>query len=137
MDKLVVKKKKAHRIAIRCFAALGGPLLLLLLWLTRDLGISLAVLAVSFAPAALLLFHYESWALVFNAEGIRRRCWGGQRYYSWSRIREVTSHHSATEGPCICIRFLDGTCFRFRLEDENGTEAVGVILRHTSIRKSF
>jgi hypothetical protein len=84
-------------------------------------------------PIALLLFYFESWALIFGEKEIQGRSWGHLRSYAWTEIQEVTSFRSATEGPYVSIRFRDGKKFRFRLEDENAVKAVALIMKHTSI----
>lgn len=134
MKHLVVRKKKSHRIGIRCFAVLGSLTFFLLLCLTNDFLLSLLIFMLTQSPMALLLFYYESWAIVFCRDKILKRCWGHTRGYDWTDIQEVSSYRSATEGPYILIRFRDGKMLRFRIEDENGAKAVGLIMKHTSIR---
>lgn len=132
MDALVVKKQKSHRILIRCLAALGCAVFLFLLCVHQDPLLSILVLMTQL-PIALLLFYFESWAIVFRKSEIQGKCWGRLRSYAWTEIQEVTSFRSTTEGPYVSIRFRDGKKFRFRLEDENAVKAVALIMKHTSI----
>ena len=132
MEALVVKKQKSHRILIRCLAALGCAVFLFLLCVHQDPLLSILVLMTQL-PIALLLFYFESWAIVFRGKEIQKRCLGHQRSYTWTEIQEVAAYRSATEGPFVSIRFRDGKKFRFRLEDENGLKAVALIKKHTSI----
>ena len=132
MDELVVKKQKSHRILIRCMAALGCTVFLFLLCVSQDPLLSILVLMTQL-PIALLLFYFESWAIVCRKNEIQGKCWGCLRSCAWTEIQEVTSFRSATEGPYVSIRFRDGKRFRFRLEDQNGVKAVALIKKHTSI----
>ena len=132
MEALVVKKQKSHRILIRCLATLGCTVFLFLLCVHQDPLLNTLVLMTQL-PIALLLFYFESWAIVFFGKEIQKRCWGRQRSYTWTEIQEVASFRSATEGPFVSIRFRDGKKIRFRLEDENAVKAVALIMKHTSI----
>ena len=132
MEALVVKKQKSHRILIRCLAALGCTVFLFLLFVSQDPLLNILVLMTQL-PIVLLLFYFESWAIVFRGKETQKRCWGRQKSYTWTEIQEVAALRSATEGPYVLIRFRDGKKFRFRLEDENGIKAVALIKKHTSI----
>ena len=133
MNQIVVRKQKSHRMGIRFLFLLDCLAFCILLWVVRDYRPGLLMFVLTQLPMMGLLVYFETWSIVFRQNEIRKSCWGRQRGYAWTEVREAVSCRSATEGPYILIRFRDGKHFRFRLEDENGAGAVGLIMKHTSI----
>ena len=134
MENIIVRKKRAHRTGIRWFGLLGMVLAGILMGIAQSWLLRLLILILVGIPLLLLYINYESWSIRFSKDKITFLHWGKAQCCRWADIQEVTSLRSATEGATICIRFRDGTAFRFRREDENGEKAVKLILKHTSIR---
>ena len=133
MEQIVIKKQKSHRIIIRLLVLLACFACFLLIALTRDFRPVLVMLVLTLLPMIVMLYYFETWSVVLHKNELQLRSWGRLRSYTWSDVAEVYSFRAATEGPYVRIRFRDGKQFRFRMEDENGFKAVGVIMKHTSI----
>ena len=133
MEQIVIKRQKSHRIIIRLLVLLACFACFLLIALTRDFRPVLVMLALTLLPMIVMLYCFETWSVVLHKNELQLRSWGRLRSYTWSDVAEVSSFRAATEGPYVRIRFRDGKQFRFRMEDENGFKAVGVIMKHTSI----
>ena len=133
VENIIVRKKRAHRTGIRWFCLLGMVLAGILMGMAQSWLLRLLILILVGIPLLLLYINFESWSIRFSKDKITFLHWGKAQCCRWADIQEVTSLRSATEGETICIRFRDGTAFRFRREDENGEKAVKLILKHTSI----
>ena len=133
MEQIVIKKQKSHRILIRVIMLLACLASFLLMGLARDFCPILLLAALTLLPMIGMLYYFETWSIVLHKNELQLRSWGRLQRYTWSDVAEVTSYRSATEGPYVRIRFRDGKQFRFRMEDENGIQAVAVITKHTSI----
>ena len=134
MEYISVQKKKSHRTGIRWFGLSGIVLAGILMGMAQSWLLRLLILILVGIPLLFLYINFESWSIRFSKDKITFLHWGKAQCCRWADIQEVTSLRSATEGETICIRFRDGTVFRFRREDENGEKAVKQILKHTSIR---
>ena len=133
MAHIVVKKKKSHRMGLRFLMLLNCLAFFLLLWRSGDFPSGLMMFGLSQLPMIGMLLYFETWSIIFCKNGIQKMCCGRLQSYAWTDVIEISSCRSATEGPYILIRFRHGKQLRFRIEDENGVQAVGVIMKHTSI----
>ena len=132
---IIVRKKRSHR---------HGLLFLFLLLLSGSIAVCVAwapyfetflLLLCSISPLFLTILHYEIWKTVFTPkEIVIKRMFKKSKKFSYYQIKDAYLSYSCTEYEQINLIFVDGTCIRFRTEDENAGKALRAIRSHHSIR---
>ncbi len=133
--KVIVRRCESHRIGF----SLGCVLMLILAAGSVPL-LGWPVGAVLLIPVLTILgpmtLYYLTWQMRFEEkEIVRSVCYRKTRRYSYTMLRNVTRDFYYSERDyAVHMDFADGRTLRFRMRDENATEAVSVLKSHCSIK---